>query len=49
MDEMRARMMDVLNKYYGESRSIEHKEEIIDFLEMNGDLVLEILKAELED
>ena len=46
---MHEKLMKILNDYYGESRSDAHKEEIVDFLEMQGDLILPILAEQFSD
>ena len=45
---MEKRLKAILDDYYGDQRTDDHKEEIIDFLTVNGDLVLPLLKEEFE-
>lgn len=44
----RTKLLEILKDYYGGSRSEAHCEEIVDFLEAQGDLILPILKEEYE-
>ena len=46
---MRNRLKAILDDYYGESRDDHFKEEIIDLLEMQGDLIAPILIEDQAD
>lgn len=48
MFNLRDRLLDILEDYYGGSRNDFQKEEIADFIESQGDLLLEALKTGLE-
>ena len=42
-------IIELLNEYYGNSRNIEHKEEIADFIESNTFELFKILNEEIGD
>ena len=46
MKKLREKLMEIPEDYYGESRSLDHKEEIIDLLESVGDRLFEALQQE---
>lgn len=41
---MREKLMELLDEYYGNCRDIDHKEEIVDFIENNTDEIIKIIK-----
>jgi hypothetical protein len=46
---MKKELLAILNEYYGDSRSDDHKEEIADFVESMSEDILGVLWEELRD
>ena len=44
--ETKEKLIKILDEYYGESRSDDHKEEVAEFIDSNLDVIFEIMSKD---